>query len=183
MSGNHSLVGYRRTRTDQLGGGRKGEAGALRSTESEKRAWERGIWRIPHSLQSHPTLLQTQDCVRTSMSRPVTALYLRVPAPNKPLHKILIGVDSGAHEQLTKGDTGGQRETPAQALQRPAPQSLLVWRMEARRMTSIPVHRLPCKPHPSPGESLRAILRNPGDPLRHACTLTGPRHRKRDWNF
>lgn len=93
----------------------RGGRDALRSTESKKRGWERGIWRIPHSLQSHPTLLQTQDCVRTSKSRPVLALYLRVPAPNHALHGILIGVDSGTHDQLTRRDTSGQREADSRS--------------------------------------------------------------------
>lgn len=93
------------------------------------------------------------------MSRPVLALYLRVPAPNNCLHEILIGVNGSTHDQLTKGNTGGQRETPAHPVQRPAPQSLLAWQMEARRMTAIPGPRWPCELYPSVGESLRAILK------------------------
>lgn len=45
------------------------------------------------------------------MSRPVLALYLRVPAPNNALHGILIGVDTGTHDQLTRCGTSRQRET------------------------------------------------------------------------
>lgn len=39
-----------------------------------------------------------------------------------------------------------------------------------------PGHRWPCELYPSLGESSLSVLKNPGDPLRHACTLARPRH-------
>lgn len=105
------------------------------------------------------------------MLRPVLGLYLRVPAPNNPIHAILIGVYSRTHDQLTGGDTGGQRKTPAQPAQRPGPNHYWfpgLW-----------------KPAESPlGESVCDVLQNPGDPLRHACTVgvVWALHTKEDWD-
>lgn len=53
------------------------------------------------------------------MLRPVLALYPRVPAPNNAVHKILIGVQSGTHDQLTGCDTGERGAPPAPPAQRP----------------------------------------------------------------
>lgn len=122
----------------------QGDAESRYVARSLKRGWERGIWRIPHSLQSHPTLLQTQDCVRTSMSMPVSALYLCVPAPTHDLHEILIGLGSGTHDQLTKGATNEQTNRDSRAT--PGLQSIPSWAMEARRMTGIPGCRWLCEP-------------------------------------
>lgn len=116
----------------------QGEAETHYVAPSLKRGWERGIWRIPHSLQRHPTLLQTQDCVRTSMLWPVLALYLRVPAPNIPIHQILIGVESGTHDQLTGGDIDGRATRDSRSTRSTsAPQSSLSWRIESRRMPAL----------------------------------------------
>lgn len=138
MSGNHSLLGQEADADGQTRWRSQGDGGTHYVAPSLNREdGNVGFWRIPHSLQSHPTLLQTQDCVRTSRSRPVLDLYLRVPAPSSPLREVLIGVDSGTHDQLTEGDTSGQRETPAHPAQRHGPNPLPSWRMESRRMTAI----------------------------------------------
>lgn len=71
------------------------------------------------------------------MLRPVLALYLRVPAPNNAVLKILIGLQSGTHDQLTDCDTGERGAPPAPPAQRPPPQSLFSWSTEARRRTTL----------------------------------------------
>lgn len=106
------------------------------------------------------------------MLRPVLALYLRVPAANNPPDAMLIGVYSRTHDQLTGGDTCGQRKTPAPGVWKPA-ESPPSWAslFYASRPQGL-------------GESVCDVLQNPGDPLRHACTVGAvwALHTKEDWD-
>lgn len=120
MSGNHAVFGQRRTRTDQLGGGRKGEAETHYVAPSLKREdGNVGFGTFPTVCKAIPRFSRPKIASGPPCRAPVLAMYLRVPAPNYALRGVLIGVDSNTHDQLTRCDTGGQRETPVQPARRP----------------------------------------------------------------
>lgn len=141
----------------------------LRSTESKKRM---GTWDLAHSPQSaEPSHASPDPRLRQDLD--VKARLSSVPpctCTNYDLHEILIGVDSGTHDQLTKGDTAEQTET---LVQHPRSNHFFVgqWK-HAERPSSLGITGL-ASPAPCLGESVRDVLQNPGDPPRHGPGTAG----------